>query len=135
MITMKELMPRPIKTPDEHKLNLLTLLGKLNQFREAYGKPLQVSSGYRTLEHHLEIYRLKGITDQAKIPMQSRHLSGEAADLVPVEDPIEHLQGWIEANIPLMVEIGLYFESFAYTEKWCHIQTVAPKSGNRFFIP
>lgn len=135
MITMKELMPRPIKTPDEHKLNLLKLLGKLNLFREAYGKPLQVTSGYRTLEHHLEIYRLKGITDPKKIPMQSNHLKGLAADLVPVEDDIEHLQRWVLNNIPLMTEIGLWFERFDYSPEWLHAQIVAPKSGNRFFLP
>lgn len=135
MITLKDLIGRPMAIPIEHEANLETLMDRLNLLEKAYGHPLIVSSGYRTLEHHLEIYRLKGIADPNKIPMQSRHLSGQAADLVPVEDDIMHLKLWIDANLPLMKEIGLWFEAFAYTPTWVHVQTIPPKSGQRFFKP
>lgn len=132
---MKELMGRPMQIPAEHQANLDDLLIKLNKLREAYGKPLQVTSGYRTLEHHLAIYAAKGITDRAKIPMQSRHLFGLAVDVVPIEDPIEHLHDWILAHEPLMADIGLWFEDFKYTTTWVHTQSIPPASGKRFFIP
>lgn len=134
MITLKELLTSECNNK-EHLENLEDLLVKLNQFRAAYGKPLRVTSGYRSLEDHLRIYRQKGITDQAKIPMKSNHLKGLAADLVPIEDPVSHLHDWVLNNMPLMIEIGLWFEDFDVTVSWCHIQIVPPKSGNRIFKP
>lgn len=135
MIEMKELLGRPMKIPAEHQANLDDLLIKLNKLRAAYGKPLQVTSGYRTMATHLAIYAAKGITDQSKIPMQSRHLYGLAADLVPVDEPIEAFHKWVLDNIQLMVDIGLWMESFEATKTWTHFQSVPPASGKRFFIP
>ena len=134
-ISMRELMGRPTRIPAEHFDNLNLLMFKLNRLRAAYGKPLQVTSGYRSMEHHLAIYAAKGITDPKKIPMKSRHLFGMAADLVPVEDPIEHLHDWILNNITLMEEIGLWFEDFSVSKTWVHAQTLPPASKKRFFLP
>ena len=133
MITMRELTS-PCDNK-EHLENLEELLVRLNHLRSAYGKPLRVTSGYRSLEKHLAIYAAKGITDQSKIPMQSRQLYGLAADLVPIEDDIKHLHDFINNNIGLMSDIGLYFESFEYTPTWLHCQSVPAKSGKRFFKP
>ena len=137
MITLKELISDEFykEAPIDYHINLAKLLTKLNEFREAYGKPLRVTSGYRSMKHHLEIYAKKGITDQSKIPMKSNHLFGLAADLVPIEDDIRHLHDWVWDNIKLMEELNLYFEALSYTPTWLHVQCVAPKSGNRFFIP
>lgn len=134
MITLKEL--GYYKDMDlEHYNNLLNLNFKINLLRDAYGKPLRVTSGYRSLEKHLAIYSAKGITDQKKIPMQSRHLSGLAVDIVPVEEPVSDLQKFIKNNIALMQEIGLWFEDFSKTPTWVHAQIVPPKSGKLFFLP
>lgn len=137
MITLNELLKdtsaRTISS--DHLKNLLDLKEKVNVFRTHYGKPLRVTSGYRSLEKHLAIYAAKGITDQSKIPMKSRHLSGLAVDLVPIEDDIKHLQDWVLDNVKLMEEIELWFEKFEYTPTWVHCQIVSPKSGNRFFVP
>ncbi len=118
--------------PEDHQANLLILLEKVNKVREAYGKPLNVSSGYRSKADHLRIYKEKGITDQTKIPMKSRHLSGQALDF---SDPNQELQKWIKSNIELMEEIGLWFEDFSATTNWVHCQIESPKSGKRFFMP
>jgi len=134
MITFKELMG-DMKAPTDHLINVHSTLIKLNKLRDAYGKPLRVTSGYRSMAKHLAIYAAKGITDQSKIPMQSNHLKGLAADVVPIEDDIKHLQDWILDNVKLMEEIGLWFEDFSATPTWCHIQVVPPKSGKRFFVP
>lgn len=136
MITEAELLKVPIDTiPSKHQYNLLVLLDRANAFRTAYGKPLRVTSGYRSLEDHLRIYAAKGITDHAKIPMKSLHLSGQAVDLVPIEDPIEHLHEWVLSNIKLMEAIGFWMEDFGVTKTWTHLQTLPPSSGKRFFLP
>ena len=134
MIRLKELLTSPCDNK-EYLENLEELLVKLNHLRAAYGKPLRVTSGLRDIQKHLAIYAAKGITDQSKIPMQSRHLYGFAADLVPIEDNIKHLHDWVNHNVKLMEEIGLYFEAFEYTPTWLHCQSVPPKSGKRFFKP
>jgi hypothetical protein len=134
-ITLKELVVRPMKIPDEHFDNLNLLMFKLNKLRDAYGKPLQVTSGYRSMEHHLAIYAAKGITDKKKIPMKSRHLYGLAADLVPVEDSIEHLHDWVLDNMKFCEEVGLWLEAMSATPTWLHVQIVPPKSGVRIFFP
>jgi len=46
------------------------------------GQPVTITSGYRSLQDHLRIYKQKGITDKSKIPMGSYHLKGLAADFV-----------------------------------------------------
>lgn len=43
-------------------------------------QPITITSGYRSPEHQIEVYRQKGITDLSKIPMGSYHLKGLAAD-------------------------------------------------------
>jgi uncharacterized protein YcbK (DUF882 family) len=112
--------------------NLKKLLEKLNLLRAAYGKPMIVTSGLRTMADHLRIYREKGITDKSKIPMQSRHLLGLACDF---GDSKQELQKWCLANVAKLEEIGLWLEDFSATVNWVHVQIVPPKSGNRFFKP
>ncbi len=112
--------------------NLQDLLIRVNKIRSAYGKPMFVTSGLRSMKHHLEIYTAKGIYGTSRIPMKSRHLSGQAVDF---SDPKQELQNWIKANEPILVDAGLYCESFCFTTNWVHVQSVAPLSGRRFFMP
>lgn len=137
MITKRELFKRPIKIPPEHDANIDKLLIEVNKLRLAYGKPLQVSSGYRSMQEHLAIYAAKGITDQKKIPMQSNHLKGLAVDLVTIDEPIKNLHDFVKKLVEDESEVveNLWFEDFAYTPQWCHIQCVSPKSGRKFFKP
>lgn len=137
MITMRELNKFNSTDNSDHESNLLVLLGKINQVRKAYGKPMTVTSGYRTKEDHLRIYRQiatrKGIKfDPSKVPMASRHLSGQAVDIY---DPKGEFKQWIRMNIELFEELGLYLEDFNHTPTWVHIQITPPRSGKRFFIP
>lgn len=135
MITMDELLNNKYKLEDqsdEIQKNLQDLLEKVNKVRSLYGKPMNVTSGLRSIEDHLRIYAAKGITDESKIPMKSRHLSGQAVD---VSDPHQQLQKWCLANVDKLEEIGLWCESFDATVNWVHLQIVPPKSGNRFFKP
>lgn len=134
MITMSEILKGAKledQTPEIQK-NLNDLLVKLNKVRALYGKPMIVTSGLRTMEDHLRIYREKGITDPKKIPMKSRHLTGDAADF---GDSKQELQKWCLANVKVLEEIGLYCEDFSATKNWVHFQQLPPKSGKRFFMP
>lgn len=134
MIELKELLTSPCDNK-EHLENLSDLLVKLNKMRLAYGKPLKVTSGYRSMADHLRIYAEKGITDPNHIPMKSKHLYGQAADLVPMQESIADFHEWIIIELDLIKEIGLWMESFDATKTWTHFQMIAPLSGNRFFKP
>ena len=133
-ITLKDLLGKNEfkDLPKEHQDNLMLLLEKVNKLIQKYGKSAAVTSGYRSMNDHLRIYKDKGITDQSKIPMKSKHLSGQAVDLY---DPGRKLQEWSKTNILVLEELELWMEDFSATPNWCHFQTVPPKSKNRFFKP
>ncbi len=134
MITLKELIKDADfnELPEQVQENLYELLKRVNVIRAAWGKPMVVTSGFRTMEHHLAIYAKKGITDVRKIPMKSLHLSGCAVD---ISDPNQYLQKWLSGNVSLLEHTGLWIESFAFTKTWVHFQIKPPLSGRRFFVP
>lgn len=136
MITLDELNPTKVDDP-EVTANVLILLKKMNRIREAYGRPMRVTSGVRSMQDHLRIYEQKAKRegkkfDKSKVPMQSKHLYGQAVDIA---DPKSELKEWINLNLALCESLGLYFEHFDYTPGWVHFQIVQPKSGRRFFLP
>ena len=132
MISLKELLGDNIITDlsiaEQH--NLEDLRERVNKVRLAYGKPLMVTSGFRTLQQHLRIYSQKGITDQTKIPMRSNHLVGKAVDF---SDPKREFYHWLLAHQDLFADCGLYMEEG--TVGWVHLQAIPPKSGRRVFLP
>ncbi len=131
MIKLEELNPKKFKTTPEIDANLDELCRRLNLVRAAYGKPMKITSGLRDMEDHKRIYRNKGIADD-KIPMGSKHLFGQAADIF---DPKQELQTWCLLNVDKLEEFGLWCESFEVTLNWVHMQIIPPKSGKRFFKP
>lgn len=134
MISMSELLSGQCTfdecTPEQKK-NLTILLEKVNKVRLAYGKPMIVTSGLRTMKHHLDIYAKKGIFPP-KVPMKSNHLFGCAVDFA---DGNGELKKWVLNNMKVMEDAGLYMEDFSATKTWLHVQIVPPKSGKRFFKP
>ncbi len=64
--------------------------------------------------------------------VKSRHMTGQACD---VSDPTGELDKWCMSNQGILKEIGLWLEHPSATPRWCHLQTVPPKSGNRVFYP
>ena len=117
-----------------HQHNLEELLKRINIIRAAWGKPMTVTSGYRSMQDHIRIYSTlaskRGVQfDASKVPMSSAHLKSSAVD---ISDPDGSLYDWCRANEPLL-------ES---TELWCeekddqarvHFQIYPPRSGSRFF--
>lgn len=123
MITLKELNPKDYMTSIEVDEHLEKLLAAMNIVRKAYGKPMTVTSGLRSVE------------DQTRInpkAMKSKHLSGQACDIA---DPKGELQAWIRKNMKVLEEAGLYLEDFKSTPGWVHFQCAAPGSGLRIFKP
>ena len=129
MISTKELLCGNIITDlsiaEQH--NLEELKDKLNKLRIEWGKPMVVTSGFRTVYQHRLIYSKKG---NDKPPMGSQHLQGKAADIA---DPYGALYLWCEQHMPLLADTGLWCEKG--TVGWVHFQTTPPKSGARFFLP
>jgi hypothetical protein len=123
MISMNELLQgKKIEDLDQNiQDNLSILLDKLNKIRVLWNKPMTPTSVVRTMEEHLAIYAKKGITDQSKIPMKSKHLFGEACDIF---DPNKDLQKWCEDNEDKLKEIGVWMESFDATPNWVHFQII-----------
>jgi LAS superfamily LD-carboxypeptidase LdcB len=107
--------------PKDHQSNLQILFDRINKVREKYGKSMTPSSVYRSLAEHLAIYAKKGITDQSKIPMKSKHLFGQAIDIA---DPDGKLKEWVKANEAWLLELGLWCEHYEDTIGWCHFQIV-----------
>jgi LAS superfamily LD-carboxypeptidase LdcB len=127
MISLLELNSHGYPTSKEIDKNLATLLERLNRVREAYGIPMTVTSGLRSDAQQAAL--IAGGKSNAP---KSHHLTGEAADIL---DHSGKLKAWVEANLGLIEEIGLWMEDFAHTPSWCHFQIVPPHSGKRFFIP
>lgn len=138
MITLKEILKNIDfnALPKTHQDNLMTLLERINKIRLAYGKPMFVTSGYRSMADHLRIYQelatKRGeIFIEAKVPMKSKHLNGAAVDIA---DKDGKLFEWTKANETLLEQIGLWCEE-KDDQARVHYQIFEPKSGKRFFKP
>lgn len=123
MITFREILKgkRLEDLPIDHQKNLKVLHYRINKVRTAYGKPMMVTSGYRSMLEHLRIYENKGITNPNRIPMKSKHLFGQALDIY---DPNKELQEWCKANQTFLKQIGIWLEDFSFTRNWVHFQIV-----------
>lgn len=62
----------------------------------------------------------------------SAHLTAQALDK---RDPERKFARWCLQNLPELEQIGLWMEDPRWTPTWVHLQTYAPKSGKRVFIP
>jgi uncharacterized protein YcbK (DUF882 family) len=140
MITFKEVCggQTVADIPLTHQHNLEELLKRINVVRTAYGKPMFVTSGYRSRVDHIRIYnkinadRRRLNLQERTVPWGSGHLSGQSVDIA---DSDGSLKAWILDNISMLESAGLWCEDFSHTATWIHFQTYAPRSGKRFFIP
>lgn len=135
-ISMEELLKGAKLEEQDQSIqnNLVILLEKMNKIREAYGKPMVVTSGLRDMQNHLRIYREKGITDISKIPMKSKHLYGLAVDIA---DGNGDLNKWCKENEEYLRNLGIWLET--RQGGWQHFQ-IAPygsynESKSIFFNP
>jgi hypothetical protein len=125
MISLAELNKHSCPTTPEIDANLNTLLSRLNAIREAFGKPMIVTSGLRD-ETQQNALIAQGKSNAKK----SKHLIGAAADIY---DASGEFYDWCQANEKLLEEVGLWCEN--RQGPWQHLQIFPPASGHRWFIP
>lgn len=130
-IKMEELNPHNYPTTLIIDANLRILCDKMNEVRNAYGSPMIITSGLRS-----EAQQQQLISDGKSNAPKSHHLSGEACDIA---DSDKKLTEWVKNNMPLMEQIGLWFEDFGHTPTWVHFQICQYSSWkpgkSRTFIP
>ena len=110
---------------DEIQRNAQTTVDRVNELLARAGRTEvnSVNSGWRP----------KSINDATSNSAgSSRHLSAQAVDL---PDPDHALADWVVDNRIVLEELDLYIEHPGWTPSWLHVQTVAPRSGRRIFIP
>lgn len=125
MITLKEFLmgrEKDYSLTLDFALNAAQTLAGVNYLRGLYGRPLSVSSGYRPGSYNKKAGGAKN----------SSHLSCEAIDIA---DPTGHFAKWCILNLNEVKNAGLYLEDPDHTPGWVHLQTRAPMSRNRIFIP
>lgn len=103
--------------------NLDKLLVVMNVIRAAYGKPMTISSGWRSPSINA------ATTGAAK---NSAHCIGLAADIV---DSDGVLLAWVLDNLQLMQDNGVYLEDPRWCPNWIHFGLRKPNSGKRIFVP
>lgn len=128
MISYKELMGNHVISdmPMKHQQNLQELCKRINVIRTLWEKPMTVTSGYRSEAEHRRIYSKKGNVNP---PMQSKHLTGSACDILDIDGS---LMKWLKENVQYLEGASLWCED--NTDGWVHFQTVPPRSNKRFFI-
>lgn len=134
MIELKDLHPKDTELTEEQKDNLTRLAMKLTKLEDAFGSLFKITSGFRTKEDQIRIYKARGVLDEALMKFGSQHLKGNAADIF---DPRGNLKVFLnsDAGMKMYEKLGLYFENFSATLNWVHIQQLPPASGKRFFLP
>lgn len=121
--------------PQEFQRNLEVTRDRANELEKRSGLSFTATSGFRSLQHHIDIYRTKALKEgrffsKLQVPLNSRHLTGEAVDIA---DPTGAIYKWAYENQNVLEELKLWCEKG--TKGWVHIQTKPPKSDNRFFLP
>ena len=93
----------------------------LQCIREHFGKPVHITSGYRTTAHNAAVGGSKS----------SQHLLGRAADLYVEGVPVAAVAAYAETLLPSRGGIGRYPKDAAHPQRstgWVHIDTRAGKS-------
>ena len=93
----------------------------LQCIREHFGKPLHITSGYRTAAHNAAVGGSKS----------SQHLLGRAADFWVEDTPVASVAAYAETLLPGRGGIGRYPKDAAHPKRrtgWVHLDTRANKS-------
>ena len=93
----------------------------LQCIREHFGKPVYITSGYRTAAHNAAVGGSKS----------SQHLLGRAADFHVEGVPVAAVAAYAETLLPSRGGIGRYPKDAAHPKRstgWVHIDTRAGKS-------
>lgn len=98
-----------------------SLAALLQKIRDHFGRPVVITSGYRTAAHNAAVGGSKS----------SQHLLGRAADLHVEGVPVAAVAAYAENLLPSRGGIGRYPKDAAHPKRstgWVHIDTRAGKS-------
>lgn len=95
-----------------------TLVVLLQAIREHFGKPITITSGYRTAAHNKSVGGAKS----------SQHLLGRAADIQVAGVSVEDVASYAEALMPDWGGVGRYPIKPGRARGWVHVDTRAKKS-------
>ena len=114
------LMGRDIEYPltEELESNLDKLLIAINKFRELYGRPMVITSGYRPGHYNKDAGGAKNSTHCVCMAFDFKDVDGELKKFATVE---------------VLKQCGLYMEHPDSTNGWMHVQIRPTK--NRIFKP
>lgn len=90
----------------------------LQCIREHFGKPVYITSGYRTAAHNAAVGGSKS----------SQHLLGRAADIQVAGVSVEDVASYAEALMPDWGGVGRYPVKAGRTKGWVHVDTRPNKS-------
>ena len=95
-----------------------TLVVLLQAIREHFGKPITITSGYRTAAHNAAVGGAKS----------SQHLLGKAADIQVADTTVEAVAAYAESLMPDWGGVGRYPVKAGRTKGWVHVDTRPNKS-------
>ena len=98
-----------------------SLAALLQKIRDHFGRPVVITSGYRTAAHNAAVGGSKS----------SQHLLGRAADFYVEGVPVAAVAAYAETLLPSRGGIGRYPKDAAHPKRstgWVHIDTRAGKS-------
>lgn len=90
----------------------------LQCIREHFGKPVVITSGYRTAAHNAKVGGAKS----------SQHLLGRAADIRVQGISVEDVAAYAESLMPDWGGVGRYPVKTGRTTGWVHVDTRADKA-------
>ena len=95
-----------------------TLVVLLQCIREHFGKPITITSGYRTAAHNTAVGGSRS----------SQHLLGKAADIQVADTTVEAVAAYAESLMPDWGGVGRYPVKAGRTKGWVHVDTRPNKS-------
>lgn len=102
--------------------NVAILIPRVNLLFQRMGKVPVINSGWRPAT----------VNKQVGGSLKSNHITGRAID---INDDDGSIDDWCMKNLKELEAVGLWLEHPSKTPRWCHLQSISHKSGNRVFMP
>ena len=122
-MTLDDLNSKKRPLSDSEYENLFDLAFKISLLEEHCPFTFVVTSGFRNED------------DQKRVDPMHPHSAHTLGCAVDIEDTHMLLWYWLQDNLSLVKDIGLYLEDEFTDKGHVHIQSIPPKSGKTIFEP